>query len=130
MFSFSDPAGRRLLTGLYGSLIFVVVDIVLYLMRAPGYQALFCIFIIYVMWVYVRFLKERKQPVDYVPWYTSQPKVFFVLALVNILLGVWGLLKNTGGYRFIFLVAIMFFILSVVLLYKEKRDQHLPTDQE
>jgi hypothetical protein len=64
MFSFSEPAGRRLLTGLYGSVIFVVIDIVLYLMRAPGYQLFFCIFIIYVMWVYLRFLKERKQPVD------------------------------------------------------------------
>ena len=130
MFSFSDPAGRRLLTGLCGSLIFVVVDIALYLMRAPGYLLFFCIFIIYVMWVCARFLKERTQPVDYVPWYSSRSKACLFVALMNVLIGMLALAKHSDRYVSCFFFAAMFLILFVVSHYKEKRGQHLPTDHE
>jgi hypothetical protein len=130
MSSFSDPAGRRFVTGLCGSLIFVTVDIVLYLLRLPGYEVLFCIFIVYVIWVYIRFLNERKQPIDYVPWYSSRIKLGLLCGSLALLVGLFGLVLGDSDLYLNFFIAPVFFIGAMASHYKESREKSLPPADE
>ena len=123
---FSDPAGRRLLTGLYGSLIPMAVSIALYLMKAPHYEHFFYLFVAYVIWVYGRFLRERKKPVDYAPWYTSRTKVGLFCALLNVLVGILALVKHSEVYVASFALAAMFLIGAGVFQYRETRTNSRP----
>jgi hypothetical protein len=130
MSALQSGPGRRLKSGLYGSLVFVAVGTVLFLAQAPYYQLFFYVFIVYVTWVGVRFLQERKGPINRVPWYASKPKLGIFGALVNVLLGVLDLHRNDTGYRFDFLLAAVFLIGAASFHYKEKRANQASTDQE
>lgn len=99
-----------------------MLGILLCLLRAPHYELLFYVFGIYVLWICLRYVKERQQPVNYLPWYYSKPRVAVFGASLSILCGVVGVLSNTA-YTFDFVLAAILLILAVA--FRSKRDTNL-----
>jgi hypothetical protein len=119
--SFSDPAGRRLVTGLLGGLIILATGIVLYLLAAPRYEIFFYIFALYSVWVCLRFLRERHKPLGFTPWYKSRPTTALIFAVVFAVIGLVAFVKQSDSYQSDFLLALLFLGMSALTHYRMKR---------
>lgn len=124
------PARRRFVLGLWGSLIIAAVGTVSYLVGAPGYQITFCIFIVYVIWLYTRYQRERKLPIDFAPWYTSRAKAGLFGALLNVIVGIFAFVKHSDDYEVFFCLAAVLLVGAALFHFKETRGNQSSTDQE
>jgi multisubunit Na+/H+ antiporter MnhB subunit len=123
MSEISDPARRRFIRGIYASLFMAAVDIVLYILHAPGLPLFLCLFVGYLSWVVIRFLMERNKSSEIAPWYESKHKVALFAAILFSFAAAFAFLRNSDSFITDCFWAAGFLVIWAWFRYKDSRSQ-------